>query len=49
FDQWEAQDGTKRSKHRVYIERFTFVDSRGGAAPGPAAPPPQAAPAPPPS
>ena len=30
FDQWEAQDGSKRSKHRVFIERFTFVDSRGG-------------------
>ena len=34
FDQWEAQDGSKRSKHRVFIERFTFVDSRqdGGQA-----------------
>ncbi len=25
FDQWEAQDGSKRSKHRVFIEKFTFV------------------------
>jgi single-strand DNA-binding protein len=25
FDQWEAQDGSKRSKHRVKIERWTFV------------------------
>ncbi len=30
FDQWEAQDGSRRSKHRVFIERFTFVDSGGG-------------------
>ena len=30
FDQWEAQDGSKRSKHRVFIERFTFVDSGQG-------------------
>jgi single-strand DNA-binding protein len=30
FDQWESQDGGKRSKHRVFIERFTFVDSGGG-------------------
>ncbi len=27
FDQWEAQDGSKRSKHRVTVDRFTFVDS----------------------
>jgi len=34
FDQWEGQDGQKRSKHRVFVERFTFVGSRdGGAAP----------------
>ena len=31
FDQWEAQDGSRRSKHRVFVENFTFVDSRGGA------------------
>jgi len=30
FDQWEAQDGSKRSKHRIFVENFTFVDSRGG-------------------
>lgn len=30
FDQWESQDGSKRSKHRVFIERFTFVDSGQG-------------------
>jgi single-strand DNA-binding protein len=50
FDQWEAQDGSKRSKHRVFIERFTFVDSTPGQnqteqgssqqqAPSPQAPP----------
>ena len=33
FDQWESQDGSKKSKHRVFIERFTFVDSRGGGGP----------------
>ena len=56
LDQWEAQDGTKRSKHRVTIERFTFVDSGGGGggggsyqnAPAQSAAPPQQA-APPPS
>ena len=25
FDQWEAQDGSKRSKHRVTVESFTFI------------------------
>ncbi len=52
FDQWEAQDGAKRSKHRVFVERFTFVDSRPGgggstgehAGPQQAPPPAQAAP-----
>jgi single-strand DNA-binding protein len=50
LDQWEAQDGSKRSKHRVFIERFSFVDSQGGQgggggggnyAPQQSAPPPQ--------
>ncbi len=31
-DVWEAQDGTKRSKHRVVIERFQFM-GRGEDAP----------------
>lgn len=30
FDQWEAQDGSKRSKHRIFVESFTFVGSGGG-------------------
>lgn len=25
FDQWEAQDGAKRSKHRITVENFQFV------------------------
>ena len=29
LDQWEAQDGTKRSKMRVVLEGFQFIDSRG--------------------
>ena len=35
FDQWEAQDGSKRSKHRVTVESFSFVDGgRGGGGEG---------------
>ena len=34
FDQWEAQDGSKRSKHRITVESFTFVDSGGGGGRG---------------
>ena len=30
LDQWEAQDGTKRSKLKVVVEQFQFVDSREG-------------------
>lgn len=30
LDSWQAQDGSKRSKHRVFIESFQFVDSRSG-------------------
>ena len=31
FDQWEAQDGQKRSKLKVTLEGFQFLDSgRGG-------------------
>jgi len=43
FDQWEQQDGTKRSKHRVFIERFSFVGSPQGGDGGGSAPasPPQ--------
>ena len=27
LDQWE-KDGQKRSRHRIFVENFTFVDSR---------------------
>ncbi|MHC4641961.1 MAG: single-stranded DNA-binding protein [Planctomycetota bacterium] len=30
FDSWQAQDGSKRSKHRVTVENFQFI----GGAPG---------------
>ncbi|MCL4196540.1 MAG: single-stranded DNA-binding protein [Phycisphaerales bacterium] len=30
LDQWEDQQGQKRSRHKVVIESFQFVDSRGG-------------------
>jgi single-strand DNA-binding protein len=42
FDTWEGKDGTKRSKHRVVVERFQFL----GAPTGPrAAAPPRPQPA----
>lgn len=34
FDTWEAQDGSKRSKHRITVESFTFVDSGGSGGGG---------------
>ena len=30
LDQWTAQDGQKRSKHGVVLERFQFLDFRAG-------------------
>lgn len=35
FDRWEAQDGSKRSKHRVTVESVTFLD-KGTTATAPA-------------
>ena len=35
YDQWTAQDGTKRSKHRVTVEGFQFLGTAGGAGQGP--------------
>ena len=32
FDSWTAQDGTKRSKHRVTVENFQFLGSAPGSA-----------------
>jgi single-strand DNA-binding protein len=34
LDQWTGQDGQKRSKLRVVMERFQFVDARRGAKEG---------------
>jgi single-strand DNA-binding protein len=34
LDTWETQDGQKRSKHRVVIENFQFLDSGGGGGAG---------------
>ena len=31
FDSWTAQDGTRRSKHRVTVESFQFVGPPPGA------------------
>ncbi|MGC9454911.1 MAG: single-stranded DNA-binding protein [Phycisphaerae bacterium] len=30
LDTWEAQDGSKRSKHRVIVEQFQFLGGGGG-------------------
>jgi single-strand DNA-binding protein len=32
FDTWTAQDGTKRSKHRVTVENCQFLPGTGGPA-----------------
>ena len=34
FDQWQAQDGSKRSKLRVTVENFEFIGGGGGAGGG---------------
>jgi len=34
FDSWQAQDGSKRSKLRVTVERFQFIGSAGGGGAG---------------
>lgn len=34
LDQWEAKDGTKRSRLLVVVENFQFVDSGGGGGGG---------------
>lgn len=33
LDTWTDKDGGKRSKHRVVVENFQFIDARGGDAP----------------
>ncbi len=50
LDTWEGKDGVRRSKHRVFVERFQFLGSRGDQpqrAPEASAPAQQQAPAPP--
>ena len=34
FDSWTAQDGSKRSKHRVTVENFQFLPGTGGGGSG---------------
>jgi len=34
LDQWEDKDGSKKSKMRVVVESFQFVDSKGGGGSG---------------
>jgi single-strand DNA-binding protein len=34
FDTWTAQDGTKRSRHRVTVENFQFLPGGGTQAAG---------------
>jgi len=49
FDTWEGKDGTRRSKHRIFVENFQFLDSgraQGQGGQGQAARADQQAPAP---
>jgi len=32
YDTWTAQDGSKRSRHRVVVENFQFLGAPGGGA-----------------
>jgi single-strand DNA-binding protein len=34
YDTWTAQDGTKRSRHRVTVQNLQFLPKSGTAAPG---------------
>lgn len=34
FDSWQGQDGTKRSKLRVFVENFEFIGKGGGGSQG---------------
>jgi single-strand DNA-binding protein len=31
FNQWETPEGVKRSKHRIHVDNFTFVDTKAEA------------------
>ena len=49
LDQWQDKEGNNRSKHKVFIEKFTFVGAGKevqGSAPAPSAPAPAPATAP---
>jgi single-strand DNA-binding protein len=49
FDQWQDKDGNKRSKHRVFVDNFQFLDSKPSGQSGPPGAParaPQQAPPP---
>lgn len=34
LDTWEGKDGSRRSKHRVFVENFQFTDSGGSSGGG---------------
>ncbi len=38
LDTWEGKDGTKRSKHRIIVERFQFLGSAQGSRSGDSGP-----------
>ena len=42
LDQWTDKEGGKRSKHRIHIDSFEFVSSRGGGPGGGEGPGPDA-------
>jgi len=47
YDTWEGKDGTKRSKHRIVVERFQFLGSQGGRGAAQSQSAPASRPAPP--
>ena len=49
LDQWQDKDGNNRSKLRVVIENFQFIDSKGGQSSTPPAAAAAAAPSAPPA
>jgi single-strand DNA-binding protein len=34
LDQWQDKDGNKRSRHKIVVEAFDFVDSKSGSGEG---------------
>lgn len=34
YDTWTAQDGSKRSRHRVHVDNFQFIGAPGAASSG---------------